>query len=902
MRHHRMLGERLLRVALLCHPKAFRREYGAEMLEYYRESCRQVLPSRGRAWQARFLLASIAAAVREGLRQRHRTWSGRAAPPAGRPPHRHERRGARRRLTGGLGYDIRSSWRRLTEEPVTGLAIGMLALAVGLGAATFTVVDALMLRPAPFPHAERLAHVFAGDERGGRTTVPMELFAAWRSSAAFDDVQGVMHASAIVEDGAEPVMRVGAYVSPGLLEMLGAVPVLGRTFAAGEGRPGTRDRVMLSERLWRTQFGADRAVIGRRIRLSGTLHEVVGIVPDGFRFPTMRTELWRPMDFAALQPGAEQALNRPQVYARLRARMPREDARRLATAVVRSTTTRPGDQFAHFRPLAAGLLDAYSTAAVTLLTAGVTLVFLVLCGNVTSLVLARAMMRRQEYSVRSALGASRARLLRHTLVETAMLGLASAAAGGAVAWSLVSVAAAYLPDTFLLRTLNPLDLDARALGMTGALALAATSLAGIPPAWHGARVASTTSLRGSGRDGGPSRGQQAVLRGLIVGEVGFAVALLICGGLLVRSFVHLVHADRGLDARGVVTASMTLPRHHFTDATSMLAFADAVERTLAGMPGVDSVALSYGLPPRGSTRYIGPVTAVGEGGPEASAFLSGYFVGPGFFSLYGMTLLEGRALRDGDADHDVVITETLRHRLWPTQAAVGRAFRLEGEPDAFRVLGVVNDLRAPSAGVADDQLEWYRPLRVPAGGGLEATMFSTGQVMAGVRCQAACPPLAAIRDRVHALNPHVVISDLGPLEQDYRELVAGPRAAAALAMSFAFAAGLAAGGGLFSVLACAVTRRRRELGVRAALGAQPRDLARLVLREGLGLGAAGLAAGAVLAWLLSRLLASMLVGVTAADPISWTAVLAVTAAIVIGAALLPARRASSINPVRLLSE
>lgn len=802
----------------------------------------------------------------------------------------------------GVVTDLRQAARRLAAQPVSSVLAGaMLALAIGITVAMFTVVDALMLRPAPFPGAEELVHVYAGNSGGaGRTTLPMEVYIALRQSPAFEAVHGVAMGGAIAEDGREPVQRNGAFVSPGLLPMFGAVPILGRTFTGDEGLPGARDRVILSERLWRAQFGADPAIVGRRITLSGVPHQVVGVLPDSFRFPSMSTEMWRPMDFAALQPGREQALDRPQVHARLSAAMPREDARRLATAAIREATG--GNQEAWFRPIAAGLLDDYSRSALTMLAGGVAFVFLVLCANVTNLVLARASHRYREYGVCAALGASRLRLLRQALIESALLGTIAGAAGVVVAWSLVSLARAYLPDAFLLRSLNPLDLDARALGATLAAGLTATILAGVPGAWLGTSARAAGVGAGNTRTETRTKGERLVARGLLVGEIAFAAALLICATLLLRSFHHLVASDRGLDANGVITAFVSLPSHRFDDRASRLTFAAEMERVLRQLPGVAQVAMSYGLPPRGSTRYIGPVAPAGGGVESGDLFLSGYYVTGDFFRLYGMRVREGRTFSDADSPGSVVIAESVRERVWPGQPAVGRSFRLIGHDQPYVVIGVVNDLRSPSIGGDDEWREWYQPLVVTDGRAAEAEMFSTGQVMVGLRCADACPPATAIRDRIHDVSPWAVVSELGPLEGEYRELLARPRAAAAVATVFAITAGVAAGGGLFGVLSYAVSRRRRELGIRAALGARPRDLHAVVLREGATIGLLGLGLGALLAWQASGLLSSMLAAVTVADPLSWGLVLASIGTLVFAACLWPARQAASVDVIGLLKD
>jgi predicted permease len=797
-----------------------------------------------------------------------------------------------------LMTDLRHAWRRLAADRGSfALAAGMLAIAIGVAAAMFTLVDALLLRPVPFAAADRLATLHPTTAGRFRQTVPVDVLRAWRQVTAFDRVEAFVLEAAVIDGDAGPSADSAAYVTPGALDLLGVRAALGRTFVVGEGRAGTDDRVILSDDVWRRQFGADPDVIGRRVRVSGVPLEVVGVMPRGFRFPYWRTAVWRPIDFDAPPPGF---VRTPTVFVRRSAEVTAEAAAGLATAVLPAVLPGPPDQRAMFRPLTAGFLDPYSRRVVTALAAGVGLVFLALCANVANLLLARLTTRTRELAVSAALGASRARLLRQVAAEHALLGLCASAAGLALGAALVALARQFLPDTILLRTLNFLDIDLRAVLATSAMGLAATMIAGLAPAWLATRpvaALSATAARGASE----SRGQRRFTRALLVAEVALAMTLLVGSGVLLRSFVNLVHADRGLDTRGVISGWVNLPAFAF-DRAARYAFADALDRELGAMPEVAERALSYGAPPSMGEIYFGDWRTDDAAAGTRNLDVNVYAVDPGFFGLYRIPLLAGRLFDAGADSRDVVVGAELARRLWPGERAVGRSFG-QSSATEFRVIGVVGDIRSASMDPRLDEPELYRPLHVVTDGRREARTFgSMGQVFMSLRCGSRCPSLASVRERIRAAHPGAVIARLAPLDDQYLGELERPRAAAALAAAFAVTATLAAAGGLFSVLSYAVGRRRRELGIRAAMGATPAALQRLVIGQGLRVAAAGLALGSVAGFWLARAIGALAYGITAHDPLTWTVVTGVMLATATAASWRPARRAMRADPAGLLRD
>ena len=783
--------------------------------------------------------------------------------------------------------DARHACRSLWRRPGPGLAaITMLGVGIGLTTAMFTLVDALILRPAPFDEPDQLAFVYMGGDTGGRTTVAPGVLRAWRESPAFAGAEAAVPDIALVEVAGTVVTRGIARITPGLFDLLGPVrPVRGRLFDAADSKAG--NRVILAEGLWRTLFDADPAVVGRRITVDDESLMVVGVLPAAFRFPSWDTVIWRAADFDALLASARDQY--PMAYVRFAGGIPREDALRIATQAAREADPRNAELRPLVEPLAGLVLDAYYERAVPLLAGGVVLVFLVLCANVCSLLLGRLTTRQREFAMRSALGGTRAGLARQAFIESSVLGALSVIAGIAIAWALVSLVRAYLPEAFMLRTLNPLDVDVRALAVTSVSGVIAMFLAGLLPAVIGTRVNVDTSLRVTDRGGTDTRPARMMTRALLVGEIAFACALLVGATLLVRSFINVSNVERGLETSGVLTAAVWMADPAFPDETSRAAAVRVFDEQLRELPGAEQVVWSSGVPPGGGGWSIGNWVSDAPGAPVVATEMNRYHVGPDFFELYNIPLLRGRTMQLSDPQDAVVVGERLANMLWPGLDPVGRTFSFEGE--RFHVIGLVQETHYPSLLAHTDLPEFYEPF---TGVGRSATM--------SLRCRRTCPDVALVRQRLLAAHPAVRVWEVGVLDDTYAEQLARPRAAAALGFTFAGVAVLAAAGGLFSVLSYAVRRRRREFGVRAAMGASPLQLQRLVVREGLAVALMGITLGTATAWAGGRVLASLQYGVTVTDPLSWTVVVGLLACTTVAASWLPARHAGRTDPVQLLRE
>jgi predicted permease len=790
-----------------------------------------------------------------------------------------------------LGEDIRHGWRRLWARPATTcLAIAMLGLAVGITTAMFTLVDAFLLRPFPFQDAERIAPIWMRSQTGGRVSVMPAVYRAWRESGVFESAEAAsVGRQVVVETAAGPTMRAQAFVSPGLFAMLGVRAARGRTFDETDGRPGTSDRVAISEDVWRSVFAGDPQIIGRPVRLDGELATVVGVLPRNFRFPEWNTEIWRPSDFVS---HTTDLYRLPRVFVKWTHGMPQTDALRVATTLAHGADRDTAELWADVDDqVRAGTFGArYVTTAVPLLAGAIGLMFLALCTNVGGLILARFNARRRDVSLSSALGASRARLLWQASIENVLLGAMGAAVGVAIAYWLVSATTALLPGELVSRTLNPLDVDERALLVAVLLAVVATAMAGLLPAWVGMRGSSAHSVLA--RTSTESRATRRLSRAFLVTEVALACALVAGATLLVRSFMNLAGVDPGFNPSGVVSVWAEVDISRAPDAAARQAVTNAAVAELSGLPGVMRVVRSSGVPMFFSSgRYrntlLAPVDSEGVRVPQA--VFQSHKVGPEWFETFGVRILRGRAFRADDDIQRVILGARLASTLWPSVDPVGRSLRWGKE--VYQVVGVADDLRSPVRDLETDFAEIYVPFDASTTGGTIS-----------LQCGNPCPSEGLIRQRLSRAAPALMIHRFGHLETIYNEELAQPRAMATLGFVFGTLALVVAAGGLFGVLSHTVGRRRREFGIRLVLGSTPGEIRRLVLREGLVTAGIGIALGAAGAWTATSALAALLYGVTATDAWSWSLVLVTLVGATMAGAWQPAARATRIDPSALLRE
>ncbi|HEX6737792.1 MAG TPA: ABC transporter permease, partial [Vicinamibacteria bacterium] len=781
-----------------------------------------------------------------------------------------------------------------------------LALGIGANTAIFSVVDVVLLRPLPFPEPQRLVMVRETSPRTGASGIhlsPANFDLLRAESRAFSAIGAYQMASANLASGGDPERLQAVQVSSGLLPALGVPAALGRVFAADEDRPGRTQVALLSDSLWRRRFGADPNIVGRSLMLDGRALEVIGVMPRGFRFPVQgeAMDLWIPLPpevlaehsgarflrvVGRLRPGlgVEQAGAEMQVQA---AQLQRRDP---------TNNDRLGLMLLPLRERVVGDVRA----PLLVLFGAVVAVLLVACANVAALLLARGARRQRELAVRTALGASRARLVRQLLTEgllLALLGglLAMITANGTLRL-LVQAAPAGLPRA------AEVGLDARVLAFTLLASLAAGLGAALLPALQTSRATPQAALKEAAAATTPPPARRRLRGALVAGEVAVTLALAVTAGLFARSFAALRGVDPGFRPEGVLTAQLVLPPSKYATAERILAaHAELVERA-AALPGVAAAGASTHFPFQ--NRWRNPIAV--EGRPAAApadlplATISP--VTPGYFQALGVGLRSGRTFTERDregAPAVAVVDEVLARQVFGGEEAVGRRLKLgaaDGSNPWLEVVGVVRTVREDPQSPAIPEL--YLPFRqIPA----EIVPFVATGLTLAVRTAGDPAPLGpALRAAVRAVDPDQPLFNVATLD----EILSGSRAdrrfqLALLGLFAAFALFLASLG-LYGVVSQHAAERTRELGLRLALGAQRGDVLRLVLLQGLRPVALGIALGLLAAGGFSRLLARLLFGIGPTDPATFAGTALLLGLVAAVAAYLPARQAMRLDPLAAL--
>jgi len=820
--------------------------------------------------------------------------------------------------------DLRLAARRLRRAPGYALAAaGILALGIGANAAVFGVVDAALLRPFPYREPGQLV---AAHETGpgfvGSVSWPN--FRDWQAGArAFADLAAYQNAHVTFAPagagGAVPerVSAVGA--TPNLFRLLGAPrPLLGRGFAQGDGAPGGAQVAVVSERFWRRALGGDPAAVGRTVRLDGDPVTVVGVMPAEFRFPArwQGADVWIPVDPSPAK-ASRRGSHSLQVVGRLRPGASVEEANRdLQAVAARLARTYPAEQAG--RGASVQSLRAEWTGdtrpALVALAGAVALVLGIACANVANLALARGAVRRREFTVRAALGATRARLAREVAAEGAVLTAAAAAAGAAFAWAALGALGRAAERVVPLGA--GLRFDWRLFAFLLAAAALTTVLFALAPALAAARVDLRAGLAAGDPRSGEGRGQRRTRSALVVAQVALSLALLVGAGLLLRAVAALRGAPLGLDPAGVVTAHVPMPNGRSGGAGPAAGFLRPVLARLRATPGVAAAGAISMLPVQEAWTNGGFAV---EGAPPVPSgqepLAERRVVSPGYFAAMGVPLVAGRGFGEQDGAPAavpppdgaplsaafargcvVMVNATLAGRHIapgrPLADAVGRRLLLDG--NACTVVGVAGDVR--QAGLdTPPQAEVYYPYAMldgPAGAEKMVVVVRSPRPVDAVA--------GAIRTAVREADPALPVYRVATMAEVVAESLADRRLYAGLLGGFGAAALALAAAGVYAVLAYAVAQRRREVGVRMALGARAGDVVRLVVGQGARLVAAGVVAGLAGALVLGRALGGLLYGVGASDPPTVAAAAAVLAFVALAASWVPARRAARADPAVVL--
>jgi len=804
-----------------------------------------------------------------------------------------------------VGTEIRRAIRGLLRDRVFALMI-VLSLAVGIGANTaiFSLVNGVLLRPPGFPHPERLVSLtqWAPKLLKSYPALPVNIaiYSEWHKQVTSFESIGIARSSVFNLTGTgQPEQVQGATVSAGMLGVLGVQPPLGRTFTEEEERSGHDQVVILADSLWRRRYQADPAIIGRKVLLDGRPHEVVGVLPPSFHYPReemlgTRTagenlEIYKPLGYGADDLQLRMGDFNFWTTARLRAGISPAKAQ-AELDVVQAAINRhlDGDFDLHARliPLQERMVGDVRQGLV-LLMAAVGAVLMVLCVNLANLSLARAAGRARDSAIRTALGASRGRLLGQSIVESTILALAGGALGVVLAyWGLHALLAAAPID---LPRLNEVHIDARVLLFALAISLLTGLIFGALPALRSLRSGPMEALKSSGRGNTEGRGGLRVRSLLVSLEVGLSAALLVTAGLLIASFVRLMAVDRGFQVDRVLAMDVSLLSTRYPQPADRAAFFQRVLEKAAAMPGVRNVSVVSALPLMGET-WIDIVGTEHDTRPLIELPSTNVrFISPGYFQTLAVGLRGGRDFEERDRSRKVaILSASLVQRLWGKENPVGR--KLISNDTPVEVVGVTPDFRSTSLDQEPVNMlyipYWQRP-RLGA-----SLLVRTSMDPRGIA--------NALRAAVWQIDGEVTIPAVRTLEEVLSRSVAQRRFQMLLVLLFALAALALAAFGTYGVLSYAVARRTPEMGIRMALGAQRGDVLGMVLRQGMMPVLAGMAAGVLSALAIGRYLESLLFHVSPRDPLAFVLSGAVLLFVSVAACLIPARRATRVSPVEAL--
>ncbi|HWO01895.1 MAG TPA: ABC transporter permease [Blastocatellia bacterium] len=799
-----------------------------------------------------------------------------------------------------LLQDLRYSFRMLVKNPgFAAVAVLTLGLGIGVNTAIFSFVDALLIRPLAFKDLDRLVMLWEGNSQTlDRENVSPADYVDWKNqNNLFEHLAAISWWDVNVTGDGEPERVQGFRVSPEFFDALDEKPLLGRILLRDEDQPGREHVAVLSYNLWQRRFASDPSIVGKTIMLDSGAFTVVGVMAQDFEWPTT-AELWAPLAFSN-----EDLKARGVRYLRVMGRIKQEFTRDEAVAEMNVIAHRLEEQYpdtnkgmaANMARLPGQTSDDFARPFLLALMGAVGFVLLIACANVANLQLARATGRSKEISIRLALGATRSRIIRQLLTESVVVAVFGAAFGLLIAfWGADLIRTSIPPDEAKYITgLKHMGINGGALVFTIAIALLTGIISGIAPALQTSRPDLNETLKEGGRASSSKRGRLRSL--LVVSEVALALVLLVGTGSMVKGFARMLQNQKqGFDPTGMLTMRVTLPHSKYKDPHQRAVFYDDLLQRIEALPNVESSGAVAAIPSSGnwlSTEF----TIEGRPVQDPSDKIGADFqsVSAGYLRTMRIPLLSGREFGSQDGENTplvVIISENLARKFWPTEDPIGKRIQLGTPPSTTRLLSIV--------GVAGDvkqflfdkgpRLTLYVPFAQSPRSTMGLVLRTSGDPMS---------VLASVRAQVQSVDADQPIYEIKTMEKLIGDHVAGVRISAALMAVFGILALMLSAVGVYSVMAYAVTQRTREIGIRTALGAQPRDLLRLLVGQGMKPALIGAALGLAGSVALSRAMASLLFGVTASDPLTFVAVAALLICVALLACSIPARRAMKVDPM-----
>ncbi len=808
--------------------------------------------------------------------------------------------------------DIRYSVRSLIKTPgFTSVAVIVLALGIGANTAIFTVVNAVLLRPLPYPDSDRLVMLWETNPRFqiGVDTLPVTHgnFMDWREqNSVFEYVSALGVGRWNLTGSGEPERISGASVSPNFFRLMGTEPKLGRAFRDDEEKPGAGKVVVISHSLWQRRFAGEPGVIGKPMTLDGESYTVIGVAPEGFQFPRAKdlpyfvavatqTDVWRPMTLGDDFVNKSRANHQLSVMAKLKRGVTREQAQTEMTAIAERLERSYPDSNQGIGVKVVPLNEQVVgnvRPALWVLMGAVALVLLIACANVANLLLARSSARQKEIAIRTALGASRSRVVRQLLTEALLLSMTAAVTGTLLSlWgikAMLSLSRETLPRAY------EISVDLRVLGFTVVIALLTSVLFGLTPALQASKINLSESLKEGSRGLAGGRHSNHVRSAMVISEVALSLVLLIGAGLMIKSLSSLLKVDPGFKPNDTLTMQIALLGSKYPAASQQIAFFRDVTHRVETLPGVQSVGLISSAPLSGGV-YAGGFSIEGRVATSETDDLVAdrRMVSPEYFNALGIPLLKGRGFTDRDdkaATGVAIVSQSWARRFLPNEEPLDKRIKLGGRDSTrpwLSIVGIAGDVR-DTALESDARPCVYLPY----------PQFPSSSMTLVVRAAFDPKPLMpAIRDEVWAVDKDQPVTEVKTMDQYVADSVSPRRLNATLLAIFASLALVLASVGIYGVMAYSVTQRTHEIGIRVALGAQSSDVIKLVVGHGMALVVVGVMIGLAGALALTRVMTSLLFGVSATDPITFAGVSVLLVAIALLASYIPARRATKVDPM-----
>ncbi len=794
--------------------------------------------------------------------------------------------------------DIRYGIRVLMKRPTfTVVAALTLALGVGANAAIFSVVDAVILKPLPFEAPDRLFVVWEKPPTHPRNSVAAANFLDWKDrNEVFEQMAARSARSFNLSEIDQPEKMPGLMVSPNYFDLLGVKPAIGRTFRSDEDQQGRHQVVVITNRLWQKRFGADRNLVGNTITLDGEKYTVIGILQPNSNFDRDRVQVYAPLVFS---PGG---INRSShfltVLARLKPGVTVEQAQSnmdaITAAIAEQAPQTNKGWGARLDPLRDQIISPELQKTVLMLFVAVCFVLLTACANLGNLTLARAATRHKEISIRSALGASRLQLIRQLMTESLLLSLLGGIIGILLGLWLVDIFTALMPPGIIPAEAQ-ITIDHRVLLFAMAVTILTGVIFGLAPAWQASKTDLNSALKEGSRDSSIPVSRRRLSRLLIVSEIALALVLLIGSGLLIRSLLQLQKVELGFRPENVLTMHVSLPQTKYKTNEQVYSFYSQMLERIEAVPGVEHAGLVTDLPIVGWSYGIQFSV---EGRPQADTsnrtFAHQQRITPDYFAALGIPLLKGRKFTERDnsaAPPVVIINETFARRYFSDEDPVGKRLAVDTNPSvSCEIVGIAGNVKVYGLGdkAPEENLEIYAPF----------AMNPSADSFIALRATGPSVQLAGIVQReIQSLDKDQPVTQVRGMEEIISGTLSDERFNTMLIALLAAVAVALSAVGIYGIISFTVTQHTREIGIRMALGAQKRDIFKMILGYGLRLTVWGVAIGLVGAFALTRLMSSMLYGVSATDSITFAIVTLLLIAIALLACYLPARRATRVDPM-----